>query len=301
MEDGRWRNWSLFSRCVESNAAIIALRMMISILEKLIPNFNRNSLQCARQSSWPAQLLRRLLSCLVPASTLPGWFDLPFPALFPAATSTYSLILSSYLGVTLASLCTWALGSHQSKDCVTLPTIRLATLCLQYDCVTDRFFWTLESRRFHALFAQVKYGGLVWTVFNSSGEREADTYCSWAPAVSHIQSGGNSVSEFKKISTWKLPRWRCGGWLQFRRCAPTTPMQLLTHSLPGLGSWDLTWWDLITETNRFCLKCPQPNCSFRFPNTPPLKQEMLNKALPLFTNAFIRFATSSLKCQLFFI
>ena len=55
------------------------------------------------------------------------------------------------------------------------------------------------------------------------------------------------------------------------------------------------------ETNRFCLKCPQPNCSFRFPNTPPLKQEMLNKALPLFTNAFIRFATSSLKCQLFFI
>ena len=70
-------------------------------------------LGCARRAAWPAQLLRRLLCCLVPRDAV-------------AAPQ-------------LAALATWALGDPRlSRDCVVLPTLRLISLSLQYDCLTER-------------------------------------------------------------------------------------------------------------------------------------------------------------------
>lgn len=70
-------------------------------------------LGCARRAAWPAQLLRRLLCCLVPRDAV-------------AAPQ-------------LAALATWALGDPKlSRDCVVLPALRLTSLALQYDCLTER-------------------------------------------------------------------------------------------------------------------------------------------------------------------
>ena len=61
----------------------------------------------------PAQLTRKLLYSLVPAETIPSRM--------------------------LVQLVMWGLGdSSLSRDCVVLPTLKLLTLCLQYDCVTDK-------------------------------------------------------------------------------------------------------------------------------------------------------------------
>ena len=39
----------------------------------------------------------------------------------------------------LVQLSLWGLGDTSlSRDCVVLPPLKLATLCLQYDCVTDK-------------------------------------------------------------------------------------------------------------------------------------------------------------------
>jgi len=61
----------------------------------------------------PAQLTRRLLYSLVPSETIPSQM--------------------------LVQLALWGLGDYSlSRDCVVLPTLKLLTLCLQYDCVTDK-------------------------------------------------------------------------------------------------------------------------------------------------------------------
>jgi len=61
----------------------------------------------------PAQLTRRLLYSMVPSDTVPAQM--------------------------LVQLSLWGLGDTSlSRDCVILPTLKLVTLCLQYDCVTDK-------------------------------------------------------------------------------------------------------------------------------------------------------------------
>ena len=77
----------------------------------------------------PAQLTRRFLYSLVPSETIPAQM--------------------------LVQLALWGLGDYSlSRDCVVLPTLKLLTLCLQYDCVTDEqelsclyeLFFSLLSR-----------------------------------------------------------------------------------------------------------------------------------------------------------
>jgi len=61
----------------------------------------------------PAQLTRRFLYSLVPSETVPARM--------------------------LVQLALWGLAdSSLSRDCVTLPTLKVLALCLQYDCVTDK-------------------------------------------------------------------------------------------------------------------------------------------------------------------
>ena len=56
-------------------------------------------LQCSRGSIWPAQLLRRLLSCLIPASTLPGLLLSVLSASFLLLHQGWNRILVPYISL----------------------------------------------------------------------------------------------------------------------------------------------------------------------------------------------------------
>jgi len=85
----------------------------------------------------PAQLTRRILSSLVPSETISAKM--------------------------LVQLAMWGLGdsSSLSRDCVIIPTLKVITLCLQYDCVTDKKALDCLYELFIALLARDKLTNTV--------------------------------------------------------------------------------------------------------------------------------------------
>ena len=73
------------------------------------------------EKAWPAVLARRILSSLIPSSSISG--------------------------STLANLAVWSLGdlASLSRDCVVIPVLRLLVLCVEYDCLTS-------STELHSLY-----------------------------------------------------------------------------------------------------------------------------------------------------
>ena len=93
-------------------------------------------LQSVRKIILPANLVRRLLSSLVPKDAVSGH--------------------------DLAKLCIWALGNSAfSMDCVMLPTLRLVGLCLHYDCCTDLRPLASLYELFFGLLSKDKLTGVV--------------------------------------------------------------------------------------------------------------------------------------------
>jgi len=85
----------------------------------------------------PAQLTRRILSSLVPSETIPAKM--------------------------LVQLAMWGLGdsSSRSRDCVIIPTLKVITLCLQYDCITEKKDLDCLYELFIALLARDKLTNTV--------------------------------------------------------------------------------------------------------------------------------------------
>jgi hypothetical protein len=142
-----------------------------------------------RTVTWPAQLARKLLNCLVPRGLVSGR--------------------------ALSGLCLWALGTRGlSADCVLLPALRLTSLCLQYDCVADRQPLHALYELFLGRLGQAKLTGclaellsLLTTKPDVSRWRVAAVLAAQAGALGHQAALARLVGKLRQVRPDLVPQY----------------------------------------------------------------------------------------------